>query len=317
MHSYRAFGGTFHSAIELPELVPSDASHADWTLRVSSDAPAPLALEPLGSDVVDVGVTARAFRHDRGLRLVYDDTGIFELSADGREIVWTPPAAGADVEAVRLDLLGRVLALAFHLNGGLPLHASGATVGGRAVAIVAAKFQGKSTLAMALARAGGELLSDDVLPIELGAAALARPGIPAVRLFADSASALGVDLTTTPEAPKHTLAPSAVERHRLVAAPLDAVYMLHSVPAELATEPARRVRLGAVEGTIGIVKHAKVGALLGRGEAAALFERASRLAAAVPVYRLEIARDFTRFDDAIARIFAWHGATPALAETRA
>jgi hypothetical protein len=69
------------------------------------------------------------------------------------------------------DALGAELALraAFHLatvsQGGVLLHASGVAFGGKALVAVGPSGAGKSTFARLARRAGGELLSDEVLSL--------------------------------------------------------------------------------------------------------------------------------------------------------
>jgi hypothetical protein len=72
------------------------------------------------------------------------------------------------------------------------LHASVVAIDDRVIAMVGAKGAGKSTLALALARRGGRLLSDDVAPISSrGGVCGVAVGRAAVRIWPDSAATLG------------------------------------------------------------------------------------------------------------------------------
>lgn len=317
MPTYSAFGGTLDSELEFPELqhVPP-TEPPDWRLRVS---PAPRSQktddlddvgELLGEDHVEPTVTVTSFRTSTGYRLRYQDTGVFDVSSDGREIVWSA-APGASAEAARMDVLGRVLSVALHAAGRLALHGSGVAIDGRAIGFLAPKFSGKSTMALSLVNAGAELLSDDTLPVDLEAAPNAWPGVHSARVFQDSAQRLAlVDAVAEPAfTVKHTLAMLDAPSIRLHPAPLDALYLLTPSAPEVATTPVRRTLLSPLAATLELVRHAKVGALLGHAEAARVLDRAGTLASRVPVYRLDVVRDFAKLDVVVGQIVSWHSAT--------
>ena len=71
------------------------------------------------------------------------------LIRGGREIV-IDAAPGVEQRLIRLFLLGPALALLLHQRRFLVLHASAVMIDGAAVAFVAEKGMGKSTLAAAL-----------------------------------------------------------------------------------------------------------------------------------------------------------------------
>lgn len=317
MPDYRVFGGVLRSEIEFPELEYSLASTPDWLLRVSdctTPPPSPHGVL-LGNERVDVGVMVQARRSTQGFQLEYDDTGTFDISSDGREIVWWRTSSAA-MEAARLDILGRVLAMALHASGRLALHGSAVAINGRAVAFVAPKFSGKSTLAIALSLSGAEFMADDTIPISLGATALAQPGVHAVRLFSDSATWLSLPLATTsqsvdPFAEKYTFATVPASQRRVVAAPLAAIYVL--APQRSAADAAQpcRERLVDMAAACEILRHAKIGSLLGGPEAGSLLGRVASLARSVPAFLLPVPREYDRLPDLVASLLAWHGSRSA------
>jgi hypothetical protein len=99
---------------------------------------------------------------------------------------------------------GAVIALHLRLRNELVLHASAVRAGDRAVAFVGASGMGKSTLAAALCRNGYDLVTDDVLRVDLtgGTTPRALPGSTENRLR-PSARQL-VD-----DAPAHPVRPTA------------------------------------------------------------------------------------------------------------
>lgn len=315
MKFYEIFGGILESELEFPELRPTRPGAADWIIR-TTDAPVPDGVaESIGWDAVEPNVRVHAFRLANGYRLQFDDTGVFDVSSDGHEISWRP-SPSADERAARLDLTGRVLALALHIGGCLCLHASAVSIGGRAVAFLAPKGSGKSTLAVALERAGAELMSDDIVPVELTPSPVARPGAHSVRMFRDTAAMLGMhmDLAMDASTSKPMFRDSAIGRRRVHAAPLDALYLLSSVAAPDAP-PVHRERLSEPDAVMRVLGQTKIGVLLGGQEAAAVLKRTADLVSAVPVYELTVARDLARLDDVVARFFAWHSHEPERAVT--
>jgi hypothetical protein len=314
MNSYQVFGGVLRSELEFPELDPATRTDVDWTLTVAtSPAPDVPVGPPLGEDKVDQGVMVRSYITPTGFRLVYDDTGVFDVSAGGREIRWHRPAA-ADLEAGRLDVLGRVLALALHAEGWLSLHGSAVALAEGAVAFLAPKGNGKSTLAFALMRAGAALMTDDTVVIDGGSPPTVRPGVQSVRLFRDSADWLAAPAPIAGTSDiKATFGQLSDDARRLTRAPLAALYLLESVPAGTIAEPLARERLDGPAAVFGLHGQTKIGALLGGAEAPTVFASVVALAERSPIYKLRVARDYDRLGVVVDRIMAWHGGVGARA----
>jgi hypothetical protein len=310
MPRYDVFGGILDSEIEIPELrsARSPTAGTTWTFRVRAGQPP--VHEPasiLARDEIGGGVEVTLIQVGGGRALVHADTGHFHIAEGGRAIEWYP-AAGAPVELARLDLIGRVLATALQLMGAVCLHASAVDVGGRAIAFLAPKGYGKTTTAVALTYAGARLITDDTLAVFPAPTPTCVPGVQSARLRRDSAARF--DRTRTDplreggegrvvDAPP----PELIMTRR---APLAALYILS--PANAARIPAvERRLLPPVTAAMSILSHVKVGALQGRNEAVANLDRATGLAATVPVYSLMIARDLSRLDSVVSKLLEWHG----------
>ena len=85
---YRVFGSVLRSTMELPELLEVDMRTAPrWSFRVDAGPP-PVA------DAVRLGerrIGPEAYSLSRsalGFRLEYSHAGVFDVSADGTQIVW-------------------------------------------------------------------------------------------------------------------------------------------------------------------------------------------------------------------------------------
>src|SRR5665213_950815 len=317
MRCYQVFGGALRSDIDFPELRTIESDDPSWSLRSVAGVPEMTNASLLGEAEVIPGYQVRLFRHARGFRFVFDDTGTFDLTANGRDIAWS---AGPSFEEswVRADVTGRVLAVALHAGGHLCLHGSAVATGSGAIAFLAPKFHGKSTLALALSRAGARLLTDDVLPVDPHSPVHAVPGVHQVKLWQDTATHFGVDRETPSPGSKHLIHDFDEGMLSYDRAPFAAIYLLSPVMvAEGEAVPqVVRTRLHAVPSALALVRHSIMGSMLSGGEAKLVIDRATSIAEEVPVYRLEVAAGIERIGDTVDQLLAWHGGA-AIAEARA
>jgi hypothetical protein len=305
MTSYAAFGGLLQSQIPLPELQEANGAPPDWTVRKGDLRSTEARL--LGEEPVDDGIRVQCYRIPDGIRLAFDDTGTFDITQQGTDICWTPGDDADDV-LVRADLLGSVFAVALHLHGLLCLHGSAVALDGSAIGFLAPKGTGKSTTAMALCAAGGALVTDDMLAVHPSTTPTAWPALAAVRLLDDSARRLGRSEGSPRDAKsgkyRVTSLPEAqVEKRRV---PVAAIYELASVMADMAAPAAHRIRLTGVNAIAALLRHLKTGDVLGEADRTSLFMRAADVARHVPVFRLEVARDFARLSEVVAQLRSWH-----------
>jgi len=182
MPNYLAYGLSIASEIALPELVASVAP-ADVLIRYGPVDQSGLTPPPPGDS------TGRADAHETVL--LFEPAGAFCIRG-GQEIVIDRKPAAAD-SAVRLYLLGPVLAVLLHQRGLIVLHASATIIGGEAVAFVAEKGTGKSTLAAAFHARGHGIVADDLVPVDVDTPTgpMVHPGFPQLKLFPEAAAQLG------------------------------------------------------------------------------------------------------------------------------
>jgi len=313
--AYRVLGGSLHSALEFPELPGSDSREASWRLDLSDQSAPPTDLELLGTDSVRGTFGIELFRTPQGYRLVYRDTGTFDVTGNGGSIMWYRPRVsdrpwnpGQFLEAARVDVLGRVLAAAMHLQGIFCLHGSAVRIGKKAIAFLAPKYYGKSTLAYALVSAGAGLITDDTLPIELGRPNRARPGVHSVRMWPDSAERFKSAPAEFFKGTFGKLASRGIPADRLVhdTTPLTAIYLLVPVQNQSGTPRLQHRPLDALAAALGLVQHAKIGPLLGKNEAVQLLDWAVRLSKDVPIELLTVIRDYDQLPLVVNDILELH-----------
>lgn len=308
MPDYSIFGGCLRSDLPFADLRELSSGAASWSLLVVDAIGEMENAQLLGELEISPECRVRLFEHTGGFRFEYDDTGTYDIAADGRTIRWLAgPNPGES--AVRADVTGRVLAMALHASGLLCLHGSAVELADGAVAFVAPKYHGKSTLALALARAGGRLMTDDVFPVDPGPPARAIPGVHQVKLWDDSAEIFDVRRGKPEPGDKHLVHELPDDWLGFQPGPLSAIYLLSPLTGEFTmAEAARRVPMPDVTAALALVRHAALGPLLGGAEAARIFERAATLASAVPVFRLETAAGLDRLNEVVAQLLEWHGA---------
>jgi hypothetical protein len=95
----------------------------------------------------------------------YNARGAFQIS-NGREIV-IDSRPGVEPGALRIVLLGRIMAFLLRQRGWLPVHASGVVIGGQCVLFVGRQRAGKSTTAAAFHARGHLVITDDVGPVRV------------------------------------------------------------------------------------------------------------------------------------------------------
>jgi hypothetical protein len=126
------------------------------------------------------------------VRLAVPRVASYWIEAGSRVIV--EPHLPAEAPAIRLFLLGTVLAILCYRRGLVPLHASAVEVGGGALLMCGPSGLGKSTLAAMLVARGHRLIADDVCVLDLGSddKPLIRPVLPRLKLWQDAARAMAV-----------------------------------------------------------------------------------------------------------------------------
>ena len=249
-------------------------------------------------------------------RMAWPGVGRFSLRL-GRQVL-VEPQAGAAEQALRLFLLGPVLATVLFQRGFLVLHASAVALpdaDGRwgAVAFVGDSGEGKSTMAAQMHARGFPIVADDIIAVPPahnatasntpgaapGTPAAARPpliapGFARLSLWPRSVAAVGLAWgleAPEPDSGRHKLYCRADAGFSTRALPLRCLYVLGG------SDDVRILPLSPALRVVELARHSYRAVLLQPSERAAQFERCGALAGVVPVRQLRRPRDLARLQD--------------------
>ncbi len=173
MYFYIAYNLCFHSELLLPELIATELEQADVVIRLGK----------LNYDKTQI---------NGGDCFVGEvpQVGCF-LVQKGQEII-IEPEVGVEESLLRTLILGPIMSVLLRQRGLLVLHASGFAVGDAAIAFLGGSGWGKSTLAAAFHRHGYDILTDDVMAIDMHTEyPMVAPSFPQVKLWPESAAYMG------------------------------------------------------------------------------------------------------------------------------
>lgn len=185
--TYTAYGLGIRSELPLPELQKGRYGN-DVEIRLGT-------VDKITSEDRSVRHAARISAHEA--YLFWQEVGSFGVEEGAR--ITVEPASGADIEGVRLLLLGSVFGVLLHQRGELLLHASSVVVDGQVIAFMGHSGWGKSTMAAAFHAEGYNVVADDITTVRIRpGGAYAIPGYPQIKLRPDSAHAVGRSPGTLP-----------------------------------------------------------------------------------------------------------------------
>jgi hypothetical protein len=165
-----------------------------YSLIIGSELPLPELPEAEGDPdiVIRLGTVPRIARKAS----VSDELAFHNLAGafhitNGHEIM-IDPLPGADPDALRVVLIGRIMAYLLRQRGWLSLHASGVVIDGFGVLFLGTSGSGKSTAAAAFHARGHHVMTDDVAPVRVsGGQCVALPARARLRLDENSRSIVG------------------------------------------------------------------------------------------------------------------------------
>jgi hypothetical protein len=321
MPDYFVFGGCLRSELRFPELTETRGRAPNWTLRVGTLSQTKAA-ELLSDVELSAGCRIRVTRGEEWLRYAHSCTGTFEITAQGRCILFEP-SAKCDVGGARTDFVARVLLHCVDHAAVTWLHGSAVRVGSGAIAFLGPSGAGKSTLALALARAGAEHICDDTLPIEAGARPTVWPTDHTIRLCSDSKGQLASSASATRRESdgKFVLKRSAFSAANVAPtpealgagrAPLAALYLLDPTEMSASAEPVTRRTVPPTSAIPALMRHLKLGLVVRPEDPARVVRQLGAIASSVPIFALSVSHDWSVLDEVVAEVLAWH-AEPSLA----
>ncbi len=187
---YEAFGFGLMSDVPMPEL-PAASSGVEPLIRVRTTR---LTSLPEWTYSPDGGWSGM-----RGTDAYFgwEGVGTFRVGPRGISV---DPSPDVTPERLRIFLLGAAMGVALHLNGLLVLHGSAVVLNGGAVVFLGPKGSGKSTMAGSLVARGHDLITDDVVAIDLSKSEpFVRPGFSQLKLWPEAIDAIGVGENTYPK----------------------------------------------------------------------------------------------------------------------
>lgn len=300
MYCYSAYGLSIASPIELPELsAGGTAAVRDSAVGASDDG----VFIELGRVLLEGQNPDRILMWAKpgDACLQYRGAATFHV-IDGSRIV-LDEHAGTDPRAVRLFLLGPVMALLLHQRKMLVLHASAVVVNGKVIAFAGDKGEGKSTLAGAMTVAGYPLFCDDVLAIDLRDSdrIVAYPAFPQLKLMPDSAKQIGLTANDLPRIhPDYEKRAARMNGERApTPLPVKRVYIIQTADEETIEPLSPQNRL------VELVRHSYLAPLLETtGESADHFRQVVLLANRIEIAALKRTRVLNQLRQTVQRVIA-------------
>lgn len=182
---YFAFGLTFSSEIDFPELINIETSrYIDVTIKE----------EDLTEKWLEYGDSDKVYVIKEKFWLFKVPNVAIYCIQEGKQII-VSPLSEERKDLIRLYLLGTCMGALLMQRRILPLHGSAIEINGKAYAIVGDSGAGKSTTAAAFLRQGYRFISDDVIPVSLNDrnVPIVCAAYPQQKLWQESINEFGMD----------------------------------------------------------------------------------------------------------------------------
>lgn len=178
-----AFGLIVQSDLELPELPTATEKDVDVVIRYQS-VPDHL-----------VNSTAKTPWYEvAGSKFLIRVEGVAKYYVEDGTTISIEPEEGTSEELIRLFLFTPVLGRLLQQRNYLVLHGAVAVINGRAIALLGASTDGKSSVALKLYTRGHEILADEICAIcYREGKAYVLPEKPRLSVWRDTLDAVGMD----------------------------------------------------------------------------------------------------------------------------
>lgn len=228
----------------------------------------------------------------------FSDGVTFVVDGAGQEI-WGNWNNGLSFDLAAQFLRGPMMSFVLGLHGYVCLHASAVVIDGKAAIFAGASGAGKSTTALAFARSGFPVLTDDIVAFsENGRGFHVLPGYPRICVW-PAPAVVGPSVETMPriipEEDKRYFSLESDGTYHPFATELGAVYLLEPRAAgscEIGVE-----RLAGAEGMVRLLANNCGSVRLSKKHRAHEFELLSQITRQVPLRRVYVPREPGRLDD--------------------
>ena len=183
-YHYQAFGLIFRSDIEIPEF--SEDTGLDPT-------DVTIAIGPIDPRCF-VGMSPRDYWKATPDYFVMEVPKLARYHISEGKRITVEPTKAANLDSLRLFLLGSCLGVLFHQRGLVPIHGSAIVSSWGAIIFSGPIGAGKSSLATAFFQKGYRLLADDIALLKLvpGRQIEVVPSFPQIKLSENTARLLGM-----------------------------------------------------------------------------------------------------------------------------
>lgn len=277
--AYTAFGYSIQSVIPFPELRKTSSlsdtpdisiRYGDLTHKQTELMKSPKKIS-VGKDEVVFHIPHQA-----------------TFSVEKGTTITISPEQDADVDIIRLYVLGTCMGAILFQRKILPLHGSAVVIDGKAYAFVGHSGHGKSTLASAFLQQGYRLITDDVIALTLDDCnnPFVTPSYPQQKLWQESLDAFGMN---------SKLYRPLFDRETKFAVPVHSYFSENAVPLagvfELVKMDCQHAEIRAVTKNLErlslLYRHTYRNYILSEGGLTAWhFETTTRLSANVSFYQL-------------------------------
>jgi hypothetical protein len=199
MLDYTVYGALVRSEFPLPELPPAASVRREPDVNIGTGEASlgePLRA-PFDGHLPDGRLWLRTTPYRDAYLVEFPQFADFVVKPGAREIRKRSTRAGVQDATVRHLLIDTVLPLFFNSVGRDMIHATAVTTNAGVCAFTGPAGTGKSTIAAAMVKAGAALMCDDCLALDLSDGCLALPGYQGLRLWPDSAAAVGAQSQTS------------------------------------------------------------------------------------------------------------------------
>ncbi len=289
MFFYHLYGLGILSEINFPELIPKK-SNIDVVIRFGDTSK--LSGTILKEYYLDNTVKFQ-FISNR-IHFFWHDVEIYVIR-DGKEII-VNPNAGLDENILKLFILGSALAIILHQKGMLVLHANAININNQAVAFVGPSGSGKSTTSLALCRHGYNLISDDVLCIQVKKNGLPMifPGFPRLKIWPEVIKNTYKNLESTPKLHYNTDKRSYyVDNFSDSPLPLKAIYLMETGNKTCIKETSSQ------DSIVELIKSSYCLSIFNEEELSKNLNQCSKIVNMIQIKRLKVRHSFKTFHELV------------------